>query len=69
MYTVYGFISLGFSLRLLKIWYFSFMGLILGRSERLYVVIRGESVGGIKQRTFRSGDNDPEDIVFVYNYC
>ena len=65
MYTVSGLLSAGFYFSLLKIWYLSFMGLSLGSNDRLKVVKRGESGGGMKQRTFLNGDKDPEDIMII----
>ena len=49
-------------LRLLKIWNFYFMGPIFGSRERLYVVIKGESGGGMKHLILRMGENESTDM-------
>lgn len=38
------------------------MGVSLGNIERLYVVSKGESGGGMKHLILRIGENDSNDI-------
>ena len=65
---VYGFESLPCaSLRLLNIWYFYFSGASFGSRERLQVVSKGESAGGMKHLTLRIGEKESSDINKIIN--
>lgn len=62
IYTVYGFYNTRFSHRWLNTAYFSLRGLSLGKTDRPYVVKRGESIGGKNSLIFLRGDNAGSDI-------